>query len=268
MAKAKELPAPADPTELARMPEHRWADKAEVIAEDPLNDFLVFATGGILLGTLVGVVLTGIAWAAFLGSFGLVFGNFALRAQKTKRAKLRGLVQDALHEQQQTHAHELQARDERHSRERVALQEAHAQEMTDERDALLAASPLARSVTIHHTAIPQVMGDGKVTMFLRAVNHSPFPVRLHSPRFTPYLGDVPADDPVTLPAEAPLPPHDGFVDLTVTGRFPPRAFAGATHVGVHMNNGISVVRDDDSQPARVGVFSAPGGDWVKIVRIT
>jgi transposase len=82
------------------------------------------------------------------------------------------------------------------------------------------------------------------------------------------LDDVPADDAATLPAETPLRPHGGFVDLTVTGRFLPRAFAGATHVGVHMNNGILVVRDDGSRPAHVGVYSAPGGDWLKIARLT
>lgn len=266
MAKAKELPAPAGPTDLARVPE-RWSEKAEGIVEDPLNDFLTWLSGGTLSGAVVAAVLSVFAWAAVLGGVGTALGVFAIRAQRARKAKVRGLIQDALEDQRRTHVDELQARVDGYGRERVALDAKHAQGLADDRAAVLAAWPVRRSITIHHWHSPQVTRSGKITMHLHVINHSPYALRLHTPKFTPFADEIPSDA-TTEPTEALLAADGGAVDMIVVGMLPQRAItADATHLKACMNGGIAVVRDLDGANERIGVTCAPGGDWVKSVEI-
>ena len=124
-----------------------------------------------------------------------------------------------------------------------------------------------RCVAIHHWRAPSVTGAGKVEMFLRATNYSPFPVLLHSPGFFAHVNESSIEDSRAIPERLTLDPNGGSNKFTITSAMPPGIHLGQ-YAKVWLSGRVVVERMHDHVTANVHVVGESDGDWVKLVEVT
>lgn len=223
-----------------------WAARGVVVSVGAMLAFRVVAPEldkhvTALLWAAAGV---GLGVAAFCGKWAQLRRK---EERKVKAAALRGVYED--------HERKLAS----------AVADKEAEHFAD----LIARWSPRESVAIYTCHAPQVTSDRAVTMFLRAVNYSPFDVLLHSPQFRPYAGDTPPLTESTEPARVHLGANGGTAELRVTAILPGHVQAARdSFVGLHLNGSVVVERERDKVSEKVGVLAERGGDWVKWVRVT
>jgi hypothetical protein len=134
------------------------------------------------------------------------------------------------------------------------------------RRVLLRDWPLARSVTIHHWMPPRVTRDGRVDVFLRVTNHSPFGLLFYHADLLPTVGGHPCSDVRTMPP-LKLPASGGTERVQLTAKVSARVKL-VDEVEVFMEGLAKIERECDHTATSVGlVTEAAGRDALMLVRV-